>query len=1051
MARASSTRPVRGTATTTAIDGRLARVAACVLALAALAAPALAQTSVSSSWRLVPEGLDPGDSFRLLFVSSATRNAVPTNIATYNTWIRARAAAGHSAIRTHSSLFKVVGSTAAVDARDNTATTYTNSAKGVPIYWLKGPKVVDDYEDFYDGSWDNESDWTDENGTRRSGGAASRNVWTGSNDDGTKRRVLGESSALGASIAVTFGQLNARFITAMTGGQKSPVTSFALYGLSSVFQVASSPSSSTPAAVSDVVAMPVPRTPDSLAISWSAPDNRGKPALTGLEVRYKSVALDADWTLVRQGADSTSLILNGLVQGGYYDVEVRALNAEYFGPWSSTAEAATSPPSETVLANHPLVPDDLGPGDSFRLLHVTSGTTAATSTGIRGYHDFAVTEVSNIVQPGNLLSLWGSPAPWQRALVSTPGADARLHADTTWTSDDRGVPIYWVNGAKVADDYADFYDGDWDDEANPKNGLGEPRSLAGTAPWTGTDHYGAELFDGAASRAMGQSTVGIGAPGSTANGTGPLNGGAAFASTEERPLYGLWHVMVISENTRLITNIGQAATAGDGTDTRAAVRAQLFTTGPHLAGYGISQIAVVGDSNGDSFLGAVALYTTDADGEPDLEDGLHATLSLLSEGQGRWLLAAPEGTVLKPRTTYALVFQGASGSYPEIKAIVADAEDISAEGWSIADALLYQSANSWLEDPDGRSLEIEIVGPLREDTEGPEPGSATVDATGYTVTLAFDEDVALPSDGAEALTFLASLASAFAVTAGGADVPVSGLTASSADQLTITLSGFIVQGQAVTVTYTDPTDGDDAVALQDALGNETATFTTGKNGVPVVTNGSTAGAGAPGAPTSLSATASGNTQIDLSWTAPGSRWLRHHRLQDRGLLRWRLQLDRPRSQHQQHHHHLLRHRPRRWHHPPLPRLRHQLQRSRHPLQRRRRHHRHRGPRGLEPQAHRPDRWRQVPAAVPLLHQARRLGHRHRGLQHLHPDPRRSRPRRHPGLQRGLQGGRLHRRHRRPRQYRHHLHHDRQGRPHLLARRRQGRRRLRGFLRRVLGR
>ena len=43
------------------------------------------------------------------------------------------------------------------------------------------------------------------------------------------------------------------------------------------------------------------------------------------------------------------------------------------------------------------------------------------------------------------------------------------------------------------------------------------------------------------------------------------------------------------------------------------------------------------------------------------------------------------------------------------------------------------------------------------------------------------------------------------------------------------------------------------------------------------------------------------------------------------------------------------------------------------------------------------------------------------LQHLRPGPRRGRPHRHPGLQRGLPGGRLHRRHRRPRQHLHHLH------------------------------
>ena len=40
------------------------------------------------------------------------------------------------------------------------------------------------------------------------------------------------------------------------------------------------------------------------------------------------------------------------------------------------------------------------------------------------------------------------------------------------------------------------------------------------------------------------------------------------------------------------------------------------------------------------------------------------------------------------------------------------------------------------------------------------------------------------------------------------------------------------------------------------------------NSVPGVTNSSTVAATAPGAPTGLTATASGTTQIDLSWTAP---------------------------------------------------------------------------------------------------------------------------------------------------------------------------------------
>ena len=124
-----------------------------VYALSDVFEVAVPATEVPVNWSLVPSGLQEGDQFRLLFLSSSTRNASPTDIDTYNTWIQDLAAAGHTDIQSYSSTFRVVGSTDDVDARDNTGTTYTSgsSYKGVPIYWLNGNKVVDDYEDFYDG------------------------------------------------------------------------------------------------------------------------------------------------------------------------------------------------------------------------------------------------------------------------------------------------------------------------------------------------------------------------------------------------------------------------------------------------------------------------------------------------------------------------------------------------------------------------------------------------------------------------------------------------------------------------------------------------------------------------------------------------------------------------------------------------------------------------------------------------------------------------------------------------------------------------------------
>ncbi|MXX29845.1 MAG: hypothetical protein F4Z45_09185, partial [Gammaproteobacteria bacterium] len=87
--------------------------------------------TVPGDWALNPPGLASGATFRLLFVTSTTRNADTAGIATYNTFVQDRAKAGHSAISDScGDLFKVVGSTM-VNAYDNTATTGT----GMPIYW----------------------------------------------------------------------------------------------------------------------------------------------------------------------------------------------------------------------------------------------------------------------------------------------------------------------------------------------------------------------------------------------------------------------------------------------------------------------------------------------------------------------------------------------------------------------------------------------------------------------------------------------------------------------------------------------------------------------------------------------------------------------------------------------------------------------------------------------------------------------------------------------------------------------------------------------------
>ena len=134
-------------------------------------------------WSLKPSGLGVGDGFRLIFLSSTKRNASSDSIGAYNTWIQGRAAAGHTDVRPYSDGFTVVGCTANVDARDNTGTTGT----GVPIYWLNGAKVADDYPDFYDETWDDEANDKNELGTNGPNTSQSANYpFTGCDHDGTE-------------------------------------------------------------------------------------------------------------------------------------------------------------------------------------------------------------------------------------------------------------------------------------------------------------------------------------------------------------------------------------------------------------------------------------------------------------------------------------------------------------------------------------------------------------------------------------------------------------------------------------------------------------------------------------------------------------------------------------------------------------------------------------------------------------------------------------------------------------------------------------------------
>ena len=141
------------------------------------------------------------------------------------------------------------------------------------------------------------------------------------------------------------------------------------------------------------------------------------------------------------------------------------------------------------------------------------------------------------------------------------------------------------------------------------------------------------------------------------------------------------------------------------------------------------------------------------------------------------------------------------------------------------------------------------------DTFPPTLTSSTVNAAGTQLGFNFNENVDPTTANVPPL-------SAFAVTADGEAVPLQQIRVGAPRRYVLDFSRTVKMGQAVQVTYTDPTAGDDTEAMQDLAGNDVATFTVDP------TNNSTVAPVAPDAPSGLMASAVGRSRIDLSWTAP---------------------------------------------------------------------------------------------------------------------------------------------------------------------------------------
>ena len=124
------------------------------------------------------------------------------------------------------------------------------------------------------------------------------------------------------------------------------------------------------------------------------------------------------------------------------------------GTYTLTIYRAAPSGVTAVPADWPLKPAALS-GDQFRLMLLTSTGTVATSTSIGDYD--AVVRAAVAADSGH--AAVRDVSGLLKVLTSTAAVSARDHTGTDLTDGGaEGVPIYWLNGAKIADHYEDFWE-----------------------------------------------------------------------------------------------------------------------------------------------------------------------------------------------------------------------------------------------------------------------------------------------------------------------------------------------------------------------------------------------------------------------------------------------------------------------------------------------------------------------------------------------------------------------------------------------------------------
>ncbi len=180
--------------------------------------------TLSAQGLTLPTDLNPGDPYRLIYVTASARDALSTDIADYNAHVTADAAANPD-LAALGANWTAVCSTETVVAPDNTQTNPTPpGSTGVPIYNPDGVRVADDYDQLWSGSL---------LASVTPAGSPSV-VWTGTSESGEDigHPLGGTTPSFGRSDLSTFHWMRSSHFGA--GGGVAPRS---LYGMSDILTV----------------------------------------------------------------------------------------------------------------------------------------------------------------------------------------------------------------------------------------------------------------------------------------------------------------------------------------------------------------------------------------------------------------------------------------------------------------------------------------------------------------------------------------------------------------------------------------------------------------------------------------------------------------------------------------------------------------------------------------------------------------------------------------------------------------------------------------------